>query len=406
MPDRSSPSRILVYPVAALVLLAASLSAGATTGPALQADAWVTTAVRSSAILDSEAAERRLPPGSLVKLMTAYLTFEAIAAGRIEPSDRVRISEHEWRMSGSQMFLEVDERVTIDKLLQGMIVAGGNDAAHALARYIGPGVPQFVARMNRKARALGMDATHFSNPSGLPTPKQRSSARDLGILARSLVREFPQQQERFTDQAITHNGITQNNRNRLIGLLQGADGLITGHTDSHGYHLAASASREDLRLVSVILGAQSEDDRLLGAAAALRYSFDNFETVRLRSADQPIEQAQVWKGQSDFVPAVLADPLYVTVRSDRIESLNARIDFPRTLVAPLAAGERIGWLEVRTDAGPVTREPLLAGHAVPTAGWLDYAVDSVQLRWDRFWREQRQELFAGDPKEAAPKPSG
>lgn len=389
-----------------LILLAASIAAGASMGPAIQADASVTMAMRSETVIDSRAADRHLPPASLTKLMTAYLVFEAIDAGHIDANDRVRVNEHEWRMSGSQMFLEVDERVTIDKLLQGMIVAGGNDAAHALARHLGPGVPQFVARMNRKARALGMDDTHFVNPSGLPASTQRTSAQDLAILARAIVHEFPEQQGRFTDRKITHNGITQRNRNPLLGMVQGVNGLLTGYSESHGYNLAASAQRENLWLVNIILGANNEGDRLLGAAAALRYGFANFETVRLRSADEPVDQVQVWKGQSDFVPAVLGDPLYVTISSDQMESLDAQAEFPNTLVAPLAKGERIGSLAIRTEAGLVTREPLLAGHPVAAAGWFGYTIDTIHLRWDRFWREQREKLFAGEPRDGAQEPSG
>lgn len=409
LPARRNRMPRSIVPLVALALLAAEATAAA--APAaprsslpVEADAWLLMATKSGQVLAAERADRRYAPGSLAKAMTAYLVFQAAATGRIDLSDRVRISEREWRMSGSQMFVEVGERITVDKLLQGMLVAGGNDAAHALARHLGVSVAAFVDLMNQEARQLGMEDTHFVNPSGLPAPRQHTSARDMATLARALIRDFPGQYQRFADEAITHNGITQRNRNPVLGIVHGADGLVTGYTERSGYNLIASARQEDMRLLAVLLGAETTGDRLQGAMLALRHGFDDFTTVKVREADRVIERARVWKGRSDFVDAVLAEDLYVTVSPEQARSMSTRPRFPQTLEAPLKEGDRIGSLEVGTTKTLIERQPLLAGHPVAAGSWLDYAVDTVQLKWRAFWREQRRDLFAHDATRSGKEP--
>lgn len=374
--------------------------------PPIEADAWLIMSARTGHILGGRNTDEQYPPGSLTKLMTAYLTFEAAEAGRIGYTDHVRISEREWRMSGSQMFVEVDERITVDRLLQGMLVAGGNDAAHALARHAGIRVDSFVDLMNTRARSLGMRNTHFVTPSGLPDPDQLTTARDMAILARALIREFPDQYRRFSVRAISHNGIRQRNRNPVLGIVRGADGLLTGYTDRAGYNLVASAQREDMRLIAVLLGASTPGDRLQGAARGLRHGFRHFTTVRVAEAHHPIERARVWKGRSDFVTAILKRDLYVTISNDRLDSMQTRTRFPHALEAPLTTSEQIGSFEVVAGAELVARAPLFAANAVATAGWMDYAVDTIRLQWREFWRAQRRELFARDTKDTDKKPRG
>lgn len=409
-PSRSRAARrplALRAGIAGMLLLAAAAQpAGA--APVVPADAWLLQAVSSGRVLAGRNADERRQPGSLAKLMTAYVAFEAAARGRIDYAERVRISAREWRMSGSQMFLEVDEEVTVDRLLQGMLIAGGNDAAHALARHVGLGVDAFVRLMNRRAQALGMRHTHFTNPSGLPDPQQRTTARDMATFAAALIEEFPKQYRRFTDEAITHNGIRQRNRNPVLGIVRGADGLMTGYTNAGGYHLVASARRDDMRLVAVLLGARTTGDRLQGSMALLRHGFRTYESVRVARANRPLARARVWTGRSDLVDAVLERPLYVTVRRDRADSLETATRLTRALHAPIEAGERVGWLTVGTAAGSLAREPLRAARAVPAGGWIDYIVDTVRLRWQTFWRRQQRELFAdgaGDAAGGAPDPS-
>lgn len=392
--------------IALLAAQAAAPAAAAAPSPPVEADAWLLMATGTGRILAAEHPERRYPPGSLAKLMTAYLTFRAAASGGIDLHDRVRISAPEWRMSGAQMFLEVGESITVDRLLQGMLVAGGNDAAHALARHVGVRVATFVELMNRQARVLGMGNTHFVNPSGLPAPRQHTTARDIALLARALIREFPGQYVRFADETITHNGITQRNRNPVLGIVRGADGLMTGYTDRAGYNLVASARQGGMRLIVVLLGAESPGDRLQGAMTGLRYGFREFTTIKLHEADRTIARARVWKGRSDFVDAVLGDELYVTVSRDRADSMTSTPRIPRTLQAPIDKGERIGWLEVATDTELIGREPLLAARPVVAGSWIDIAVDTVRLQWRTFWREQRRELFAHDAERAGHEPQG
>jgi len=383
---------------AVLVTATAAFPAHATPPPpAVKADAWVLMAVRSGRVLASVHADEPRPAGSLAKLMTAYLTFRAATHGQISLDDPVRVTKHEWEMSGSQMFLKVGEDVTVDQLLQGMLVAGGNDAAHALARHVSGSVEAFVQLMNRQARVLGLDDTHFTNPSGLPDPHEQMSAHDAAVLASDLVRRFPGQYQRFSARSITHSGIKQRNRNPVLGVVIGADGLITGHTAHGGYDLVASAARDHMRLIAVLLGTHSRSNRLADANAMLSYGFREFVTLRVKRAGETVAQARVWMGAADHVPAALTQDLYVTVPRHEMDSVEARAKFPPTLEAPLQEGQQIGALHVTDGDQPIAHAPLVAMRKVASSGWIQYAIDSVELRWQTFWRRQRQDLLAGKP---------
>ncbi|MFB6259298.1 MAG: D-alanyl-D-alanine carboxypeptidase family protein, partial [Thiohalorhabdaceae bacterium] len=243
--------------VAVLVLVTPPAAAIVPEPPSVEADALYLMEARSSQVLASRQADKQVKPGSLAKLMTAYLAFQALSEDRIALTDRVRISEAVWRMDGSQMFLEVDERVPVRKLLAGMVAINGNDAARALAEHIAGSVGSFARMMNRRAESLGMTDTVLTNPSGLPAPRMHTTAHDMALLARALLERFPQYLDLFNRSEVTHNGITQHNTRRLIRWGQGMGGLMTGRSAQTGHHLVAAAQRKnkDMRLIGAVLGA-------------------------------------------------------------------------------------------------------------------------------------------------------
>lgn len=353
---------------------------------------------RSHRVLADSHSQKAMAPASLAKLMTAYLTFEALASDRIALSDKVRISEAVWKMDGSQMFLEVGERVPVRKLLAGMIVAGGNDAARALAEHLAGSPETFARMMNRKARTLGMGHTEFTNPSGLPDPGMHTTARDMATLARALTRDFPQFLDLFKRDRISHNGITQHNREGVLHYVEGAQALMTGYTADSGYHLVTVADREGrrMRLVGVILGASSADETFSSAQALINYAFRFYETTPIYAAGDTVRAARIWQGVRDKVAVGLQQDLHLTIPRRRGDALSVTAEMDSPIRAPVAAGERLGWLRVALSDRNLAHRPLVAQQAVPASGWLPYLLDAAKLRWRTFWREQRQSLLAGD----------
>ncbi|MFA9459814.1 D-alanyl-D-alanine carboxypeptidase family protein [Thiohalorhabdus sp. Cl-TMA] len=388
-------------------LLAFAATASATPAPPdLNADASLLMATRSGRVLASEHPDKRYAPASLAKLMTAYLSFRALDGGGIAVTDQVRIREDTWRMSGAQMFLGVGETVSVDKLLQGLLVAGGNDAAQALARHVAGSVSGFVRMMNRQADALGMEHTRFANPSGIRHADQYTTARDMATLARALIRRFPSHYRRFRQQEITHNGITQRNRNRLLAFFEGADGLMTGYGRKAGYHLITSARRDRTRFLSVLLGAGSSEARFQDAMAALDYGFRFYETIHPYGAGERIREVRVWKGESDQVAAGVSRDLFLTIPRNRRDALRFRPEIERPLSAPIRDGERLGRLHVDLNGHALARRPLVAQHGVAWGGWMRHVVDTVRLEWKRFWKRQRRKLLAHDEESTGNGPPG
>lgn len=382
----------------ALTLTVDTAQAAVPDPPLADAESVYLVDTRSHRVLAERHAQQAMAPASLAKLMTAYLTFEALASDRIALSEKVRISEAVWKMDGSQMFLEVGERVPVRKLLTGMIVAGGNDAARALAEHLAGTPDTFARMMNGQARALGMDHTEFTNPSGLPDPGMHTTARDMATLARALTRDFPQFLDLFDRDRIRHNGITQHNRNGLLRYVEGAQGLMTGHTADSGYHLVTVADREGrrMRLVGVILGASGADAHFSGMQALINYAFRFYETMPIYAAGDAVRAARIWQGVRDKVAVGLRQDLHLTVPRRQTEALSVTAEMDSPIRAPVAAGERLGWLRVALADRNLAHRPLVAQQAVPASGWLPFLMDAAKLRWRAFWREQRQSLLAGE----------
>ena len=323
-----------------------------------------------------------LAPASLTKIMTTYAVFKALQAGQIQLEDQVTISEKAWRMPGSRMFVEVGTRVSIEELLLGMIVQSGNDASVALAEHIAGTEGVFAEMMNQYAQQLGMLSTNFLNATGMPAEGHMTTARDLAILARAMIAEFPEYYAWHAVREYTFNDITQSNRNKLLWRDASVDGLKTGHTEDAGYCLVASAERNGMRIISVVMGTASEKARADGSQALLNYGFRFFETRLLFKAGEEVSTARVWKSANETSRLGVLDDLYITVRRGTYDQLESAIEMPATLVAPLATGQPVAELRVSHGEEELLRMPLRALEDNPTGSFWQRTKDSVSLMFE------------------------
>jgi D-alanyl-D-alanine carboxypeptidase (penicillin-binding protein 5/6) len=323
--------------------------------------------------------DKRVAPASLTKMMTAYAVFKALAEGQIQLTDQVTVSEKAWRAEGSRMFIEVGKQVSVEELLLGMIVQSGNDASIALAEYVAGTESVFAELMNQYAKALGMMSTNFDNATGLPGDEHYSTARDLATLARAIISEFPKYYEWYSVKEYTFNDITQPNRNNLLWRDSSVDGMKTGHTDAAGYCLVSSALRDDMRVISVVLGTSSAKARIDGSQALLNYAFRFFETRLLYEAGQEITSARVWKSANEVSPLGVADDLYITIPRGSYDSLDSVKNVPAIIEAPLAKGQPVGDITIRLNDDIVVSEPLRALADNPAGTIWQRTVDTVSL---------------------------
>jgi D-alanyl-D-alanine carboxypeptidase (penicillin-binding protein 5/6) len=379
MPSRFTS--LLPAALAALCLAFASAVAHAQAVPAptLAVAAYDLVDVASGQALGTFNADARRDPASLTKLMTAYLVFGALRQKTITPSQMVNVSTRAWKAEGSRMFLEPRKAVTVDELLRGLIVQSGNDAAIALAELTAGSVEVFVERMNAEATRLGLSATHFANPTGLPDPQHWSTAADLAKLASAIIRDYPEYYPLYSQKEFRYNNITQPNRNRLLWTDPDVDGMKTGHTDAAGFSLVASAKRGERRLLAVILGADSDSGRATAGRQLLDWGFQNFDTVQLYQAGKPVATLRVWKGTSKEVNAGFLADRSVTLPKGRAADLKLTMHATEPLLAPIASGQRIGTVDVRLDDRSVAEFPLIALAEVPAAGFFGRTWDSLRL---------------------------
>jgi len=350
--------------------------------PELKARSYVVIDHDSGRVLAALDPDSRQEPASLTKVMTAYGVFRALKEGRIKLDDMVTISEHAWKQEGSRMFVEVGKQVSVENLIQGMIVQSGNDATVALAEHVGGTEATFVQMMNTYAKELGMTGSRYTNSAGMPDPEHYTTARDSAILSSALIREFPEYYRWYAQKEFTWNGITQQNRNGLLWREPSVDGVKTGHTETAGYCLIASAKREGMRLVSAVLGTESMRAREDANMALLNYGFNFFETRRLYAAGEPLTTARVWKGASPQVGLALKRDLYVTGQRGHVGSVQAEFELPERLVAPLSAQAPIGKVRIVVDGATIATHELFPATDVPAGGWFRRAGDTVRLWFD------------------------
>ncbi len=318
-------------------------------------------------------------PASLTKLMTAYVIFDALRQGQISLDEMVTISETAWRMEGSRMFVEVGTRVSVQDLLLGMIVQSGNDASVALAEHVAGSEAVFAELMNQYAGRLGMTSTNFVNATGWPADDHLTTARDLAKLARAIVTEYPDYYRWYSEREFTWNDIRQPNRNNLLWRDPSVDGMKTGHTDDAGYCLVSSALREDMRVVSVVMGTSSANARISGSQSLINYAFRFFETRLLYTAGEAIASARIWKSANETTPLGVAEDLYITVPRGSFDALESSVATPATLEAPVAEGQPLGELSVVLNGSEILSEPLRALEDNPAGSMWQRLRDSVSL---------------------------
>jgi len=374
-----------IVSLGAALLVASRAFALSVPAPVLDANAWLLLDAKSDQVIAEHNADIRVAPASLTKIMTAYLVFKAIHDHQLGLDQTVTVSARAWKVApdSSKMFLEPGDRVTIQQLLDGLLVDSGNDAAVALAEATAGSVETFVAEMNQAAGKMGLKNTHFASPHGLPSPETYSTARDLSQLARHLIHDYPKLYTGFdTTRQFTYNKITQKNRNRLLWLDPSVDGLKTGHTEAAGYCLIASAHRPgatmDRRLISVVLGTPSNQARTQESQTLLNWGFGNFDTVKLYSKQQVVATPRVWKGQKDQVNLGFTHDIYLTLeRGDKITNLPV-VTTNGPLMAPIAADSQVAVLKEKIGQRTVTL-PLVALDGVKPAGFFGRAWDTVAL---------------------------
>jgi D-alanyl-D-alanine carboxypeptidase (penicillin-binding protein 5/6) len=361
--------------------LAAPLAATADAPPPppIAARAWLLVDYRSGQTIAAHNAGDRVEPASLTKLMTAYLVFGALKTKAITPEQVVPVSQRAWKSGGSRMFIEPRKPVTVDELLRGMIVQSGNDATVALAELVGGSEEGFTQMMNREAQRLGLKGTQFTNASGWPDPKHYSTARDLAVLAAALIRDYPENYALYSTREYRYNNITQQNRNRLLWLDPNVDGVKSGFTEAAGYCLIASAKRGPRRLLSVVVGTNSDSARAQESQKLLNYGFQFFDTLRLYAKGQEVGTLRVWKGTRDELKAGLDRDLDLVLPRGDTQKVKADFVSEQPLVAPVSAGQKVGAVKVALDGKPLGEFPVIALESVPVAGPVGRAWDSVRL---------------------------
>ncbi|HEY9281056.1 MAG TPA: D-alanyl-D-alanine carboxypeptidase family protein [Eoetvoesiella sp.] len=350
--------------------------------PTVAGTAWLTLDVNSGQIIGASNAQQQIEPASLTKIMAAYVVFDALASKRITLEQTFHVSEKAWKTEGSRMFINPNSQVSVDDLLQGLIVQSGNDATVALAEGVAGSESAFVALMNQQAARMGLKDTHFTNSPGLPDPTHLTTVHDLAILARYLVADFPQYLHYYSQKEFTYNKIKQPNRNRLLWVDPTVDGLKTGHTKSAGYCLVSTAMRDGRRVVSVLVGASSDSARSESSLKLLNWSFQNFDTIKLFDDAHPAVQARVWEGQVESVDLGELKPVWVTVPRGKGPEIKPVAQYTQPLIAPLTKGAKVGTVTLSLNGQTLRQESLLVLNDVPQAGIFSRIYDKILLMFE------------------------
>jgi serine-type D-Ala-D-Ala carboxypeptidase (penicillin-binding protein 5/6) len=348
--------------------------------PSLAVKAYLLRDFNSGNVIASHKKDERIEPASLTKVMTAYVTFNAIKQGQLKLAQLLPVSEAAWKIEGSKMFIDPKIPVSVDDLLHGLIIQSGNDAAVTLAIGVAGSEEQFADLMNKQAAKLGLKNTHFMNSTGLPDENHFTTADDLSILASALIRDFPLEYQRlYSVKEFTYNNITQPNRNRLLWLDPNVDGMKTGHTEAAGYCLIASSKRGYTRLVSVILGATNEATRATESQRLLNYGFQFYESTLVYKQYQTINNLRVYKGQQETIPTTLSKDLYLTLPKGDYARVKATMSSRQPLVAPIKAGQEVGKISFTLDGKTINQQALVAGESIEEAGFFGRMLDSIKL---------------------------
>lgn len=347
--------------------------------PALAAKSYILIDHLSDYVIAEQDVDQRVEPASLTKMMTVYIVDQAIRSNKLKLTDLVHISEKAWRSPGSRMFIDVNGTIPVDALLKGIIIQSGNDASVAMAEHIAGSETAFAELMNFYAKQLGMVNTHFVNATGLPDPNHYTSARDMATLAKAIIRDFPETYKIYSQKEFVYQNIKQTNRNRLLWRNDWVDGIKTGHTDTAGYCLVASGQKDGMRLISVVMGANSDSARIEETNKLLTYGFRFFETRKLYPARTSVKTARIWMGHEKEVNLGLAEDLYVTFGQGQYDRLKANINVEKDIKAPAPQGTVLGSIAIQLDDKTLVQRPIVALEEVKSAGFFKRMIDRAGL---------------------------
>ena len=364
-------------------VIAESPEVSTPSAPTIDAAAYILQDYHTGKVLAENNADAKLAPASLTKIMTVYVVFTELSNGHLHLEDMVTISEKAWKTSGSRMFVELGNQIKVEDLLKGVIIQSGNDASVALAEHVGGNEETFAEMMNQHAIRLGMANSHFKNSDGLPVEDHYTTARDLAILTTALIKEFPDYYRWFSQKEFTFNKITQQNRNKLLSRDESVDGVKTGFTDDAGYCLVASALREDMRLISVVMGAKSANARANENQTLLNYGFRFYESHRLYQGKTALNEARVWKGASKTISLGLAEDIYVTIPRRQYKDLKAVINVDKKITAPVADGAKLGSVKVTLKDEVVINKDLVALKTVDQGNIFQRLSDSIMMMMEK-----------------------
>jgi D-alanyl-D-alanine carboxypeptidase (penicillin-binding protein 5/6) len=347
--------------------------------PQINATAYILIDAATGSVLTEFNADAPQPPASLTKIMTTYVADSEIAAGNISLDDDVHVSVNAWQTEGSKMFIQEGTMVRLEDIMRGIIIQSGNDASIAIAEHIAGSEDAFADMMNQYAAKLGLTNSHFMNASGLPDPEHHMSARDLAILARAVITEFPEPYKMYSEREYTYNNIRQPNRNALLFTDRNVDGMKTGFTEEAGYCLVASAMRDGMRLITVVMGTESTDARAVETAKLLTYGFRFYETHQLFSENQVLGNTQVWSGKAESVDVGIQTPLVVTMPRGQAEMLQTTLTLDETIKAPIAIGQVLGSAKVTLGDQVYYDGPVVAMAEVERGSWIKRLMDWLHL---------------------------
>lgn len=365
-----------------MILVAGQLSAQQSIiprPPQINATSYILMDAKTGEILVEENADIALPPASLTKIMTSYVAANELEAGNITMDDMVHVSVKAWQMEGSKMFIQEGTQVRLEDLLRGMIIQSGNDASVAIAEHIAGSEDAFADMMNQHAELLGMSNSYFLNASGLPDAQHTMSARDLAILSRAMIERFPLHYAMYAEREFTYNDIRQPNRNSLLFRDRNVDGIKTGHTDEAGYCLVASAIRDDMRLITVVMGTNSTDARAIESQKLLTYGFRFYQTLQLFENSEVLSTERVWSGKANAVSIGIQDEVYVTIPNGQEENLETNLVIDETLRAPISAGQVMGNVTVTLGDQVFYDGPVVAMEAVERGSFIKRLMDFLHL---------------------------
>ncbi|HTM63730.1 MAG TPA: D-alanyl-D-alanine carboxypeptidase family protein [Gammaproteobacteria bacterium] len=360
--------------------------------PNLTATGYILMDGTSGRTLTEKNSDQRMPPASLTKLMTMYIISSALKSGQLKLDDKVHVSKKAWQTEGSRMFVKVGDEVPVRDLVQGVVVASGNDAAVALAEHIAGTEEGFVSLMNQQAKLLGMNNTHFMDSTGLPNENHYSTAHDLATLTKAYIKNFPEDYSLYSEKWFTYNNIKQPNRNRLLWRYQYADGLKTGHTNEAGYCLVGSAKKDGMRLVTVVLGEPNDNARTEDSIRLMTYGFRFFETHKLYNADKPLTQVRVWQGQKGEVPLGITEDLYVTIPTGQYQKLERTLELNNPIKAPIVKGQTYGNILIKVNGQVVATIPLIALEGDAKGGFFRSVTDSVKYNVHKYLSGDNEKL--------------